>query len=269
MKLGRIFFIIFTVSGFSGLIYESIWTLKLFLGHAAYAQTLVLAIFMGGMAIGSALCSRFSARWRNLLMGYAVTEGCIGLCALVFHNVFDGTVNFAYSTIIPSLASPLAVSICKRGSAILILPQSILLGMTFPLMSADFCACFPSGQGTRWRCSISPTASAPLVGCWPADAKSPYAGGMSAMEKGYLAFFQALGKRNPAAVASTAKMLLAGDPGLTPARRSYLVAAGMLGALARGDRQGAIQLWKENREALFGREEPNIIFRFLASQCLT
>ena len=39
---------IFFASGFAGLIYESIWThyLKLFLGHAAYAQTLVLAIFM-------------------------------------------------------------------------------------------------------------------------------------------------------------------------------------------------------------------------------
>ena len=45
-----LFFAIFTISGFSGLIYESIWShyLKLFLGHAAYAQSLVLMIFMGG-----------------------------------------------------------------------------------------------------------------------------------------------------------------------------------------------------------------------------
>ena len=33
------FYVLFTASGFAGLIYESIWThyLKLFLGHAAYA----------------------------------------------------------------------------------------------------------------------------------------------------------------------------------------------------------------------------------------
>ena len=51
---------VFALSGFSGLIYESIWTrsLKLFLGHAAYAQTLVLAIFMGGLAVGAGRCSR-------------------------------------------------------------------------------------------------------------------------------------------------------------------------------------------------------------------
>ncbi len=60
---------IFVVSGFTGLIYESIWSqyLKLFLGHAAYAQTVVLAIFMGGMALGSWLVSRYSARLRQLL----------------------------------------------------------------------------------------------------------------------------------------------------------------------------------------------------------
>ena len=57
-------FAIFTASGFAGLIYQSIWShyLKLFLGHAAYAQTLVLAIFMGGMALGAWAASRASAR---------------------------------------------------------------------------------------------------------------------------------------------------------------------------------------------------------------
>lgn len=40
----RLYFAVFAISGFSGLIYESIWShyLKLFLGHAAYAQSLVL-----------------------------------------------------------------------------------------------------------------------------------------------------------------------------------------------------------------------------------
>src|SRR5262247_2058289 len=83
-------FLLFTASGFAGLIYESIWShyLKLFLGHAAYAQTLVLALFMGGMAIGSWLCSLWSQRWRNLLRGYAIAEALIGVAAFLFHPVF-------------------------------------------------------------------------------------------------------------------------------------------------------------------------------------
>src|SRR4249919_2123221 len=85
-----VFFGVFTISGFSGLIYESIWThyLKLFLGHAAYAQSLVLIIFMGGLALGSWLVARFSERLRSPLLLYALVEGVIGVLALVFHKTF-------------------------------------------------------------------------------------------------------------------------------------------------------------------------------------
>src|SRR3954466_11931399 len=98
---------LFAASGFAGLIYESIWThyLKLFLGHAAYAQTLVLAIFMGGMALGSWICSRYSLRWKNLLVGYALAEGLIGLLAFLFHTAFDQAVLLSYSEVIPHLGS--------------------------------------------------------------------------------------------------------------------------------------------------------------------
>ena len=48
---------LFFLSGAAGLIYESIWTryLALLVGHSAYAQILVLTIFLGGMAVGSFL----------------------------------------------------------------------------------------------------------------------------------------------------------------------------------------------------------------------
>src|SRR5438067_9539821 len=95
-------FALFTASGFAGLIYESIWThyLKLFLGHAAYAQTLVLAIFMGGLAAGSWLSSRWSARWRDLLVTYAVTEPIVGVLGLALHHVFVGATAVAYDHVL-------------------------------------------------------------------------------------------------------------------------------------------------------------------------
>ncbi len=146
----NIIYAIFTLSGFTGLIYESIWThyLKLFLGHAAYAQTLVLAIFMGGMALGSWICSRKSAQWKNLLLFYAIAEGLIGLCAIFFHEAFARLVHLSYTAIIPELGTPFAVNTYKWTlSALLILPQSILLGMTFPLMSAGLLRIFPENPG--------------------------------------------------------------------------------------------------------------------------
>ena len=144
------FYALFTLSGFAGLIYESIWShyLKLFLGHAAYAQTLVLAIFMGGMALGSWLCSHYSARWRNLLAGYAIAEAVIGLCALVFHRVYVEATGFAYDSVMPALGSPFAANAFKWAlSTLLILPQSVLLGMTFPLMSAGLIRGYPDRSG--------------------------------------------------------------------------------------------------------------------------
>jgi predicted membrane-bound spermidine synthase len=73
----RFLLAVFVVSGFTGLIYESIWShyLKLFLGHAAYAQTLVLAIFMGGMALGAWAVAHYSSRIRALLWAYVLSRG--------------------------------------------------------------------------------------------------------------------------------------------------------------------------------------------------
>ena len=145
-----VYFLLFTVSGFAGLIYESVWShyLKLFLGHAAYAQTLVLALFMGGMAIGSWLCSRVSVKWKNLLRGYAVTEALIGVGGIAFHLVFVHSTETVYTSILPALGNETAALILKWAlGGLLLLPQSVLLGMTFPLMSAGLIRRYAQGPG--------------------------------------------------------------------------------------------------------------------------
>ncbi len=144
-----LFFALFTVSGFAGLIYQSIWShyLKLFLGHAAYAQTLVLAIFMGGMAIGSWLAARFTARIRNLLLGYAIAELGIGLLAIVFHPLFLAATRWAFDTVLPALGGHGTDLFKWTLASLLILPASILLGMTFPLMSGGIIRRYPDVSG--------------------------------------------------------------------------------------------------------------------------
>jgi len=141
---------IFVVSGFTGLIYESIWShyLKLFLGHAAYAQTLVLAIFMGGMALGSWLVSHYSVRLRQLLWGYLLVEGLIGICGILFHRLFVAATDVSFATVIPALPAGLAINIYKWSLAsLLVLPQSVLLGMTFPLISGGIIRRWPQRAG--------------------------------------------------------------------------------------------------------------------------
>ena len=132
---------VFIFSGAAGLIYESIWSryLSLFVGHSADAQVIVLVIYLGGMSLGAALAARRSERIRQPLIGYAAVELAVGLIGIFFHEIFRGVTAVAYSTLFPALAGGPALVIVKWMLAgLLILPQSILLGTTFPLMSAGF-----------------------------------------------------------------------------------------------------------------------------------
>lgn len=134
----RLLFALFAASGCTGLIYESVWThyLKLFIGTAAFAQSFVLVVFMGGLAFGAWLASRWSARFPDPLVAYAAIEALIGLAALGFHELYTLSTAAALDHVIPALGSPLAVEVFKYGlCTILIAPQTVLLGMTFPLMS--------------------------------------------------------------------------------------------------------------------------------------
>ena len=148
--LERALLALFVASGFAGLIYQAIWShyLGLSLGHAAYAQTLVLAIFMGGMAIGAWLVSLRGVGWRRLIAAYALVEIVIGLAGLAFHPAFLAYTGFSQDTVYPALESVTAVRAWQWGTAaLLIAPQTILLGMTFPLMSGGYLRVAPKADG--------------------------------------------------------------------------------------------------------------------------
>lgn len=79
---------------------------------------------------------------------YAVAEGLIGIFGLCFHSTFTFVTDLAFIDLIPTLESILAINLAKFSlSTLLILPQSILLGMTFPLMSAAIIRAFPIHPG--------------------------------------------------------------------------------------------------------------------------
>jgi predicted membrane-bound spermidine synthase len=152
---------LFVLSGAAGLMYESIWTryLGLFVGHGAYAQLLVLVIFLGGMSLGAAPRGRRSERLREPLLWYAGVELAVGAIGLAFHPLFVA-VTAGVRRALPRPARRRRVLVVKwLLAALLILPQSVLLGATFPLMSAGRAARAPGAPGARSRCSTSPTRS--------------------------------------------------------------------------------------------------------------
>ena len=84
--LHRLFLIVYGISGAAALIYEVTWTrlLTLEMGHGVAAASTVLAAFMGGLAVGSAVGGRFGGRLTPVraLRVYAAIEA--GIAALAF-----------------------------------------------------------------------------------------------------------------------------------------------------------------------------------------
>src|SRR5688572_28697661 len=103
MPVRALLYCVFAVSGVAGLVYETIWSryLGLFVGHSAYAQILVLAIFLGGMSAGALLIGQRSERLSEPLLWYAGAELIVGGIGFIFHDVFRAVTDFAYTTLFP------------------------------------------------------------------------------------------------------------------------------------------------------------------------
>ena len=147
---GKLLLLIFAMSGVSGLIYQSIWShyLGLLLGHSSYAQVLVLALFMGGMALGAWLASLRSDSLARPLRSYCYVELALGVFGVVFHSSYLLVSTWAYDTLYPLLDSGLPLDLARWSIAgLMILPQCVLLGATFPLMSAGFIRWQPASSG--------------------------------------------------------------------------------------------------------------------------
>src|SRR5690606_3966999 len=111
--------IAFILSGAAGLIYESIWSryLGLFVGHSAYAQIIVLVIFLGGMSFGAWVAGERSTQFRYPLRLYAGVELLAGLLGLAFHGIFGGVSALAYDQIFPALAGGAGLTAAKWAIA--------------------------------------------------------------------------------------------------------------------------------------------------------
>lgn len=127
--------VLFFFSGASALIYQVLWLrmLALVLGVTVYAASTVLASFMAGLAIGSAVAGRVADRVRRPLAWFGAAELLIAATAVSSPFALDliGSlyVNLAAGRTAPALA--VARIVC---SALVLLPPTILMGATLPLV---------------------------------------------------------------------------------------------------------------------------------------
>ena len=130
---------LFFCSGATALIYEVMWSkyLALMLGSTIYAQTVVLAVFMGGLALGNRLIGARSDLLARPLVGYGALEALIGLYGFGFNGIYhlaDKVFAAAGAHLLDHSFGLLLLKACL-SVGLLIVP-TILMGGTLPLLAA-------------------------------------------------------------------------------------------------------------------------------------
>ena len=131
----------FFLSGSIGLSYEICWIRKasLVFGSAMFAISTVLAVFFGGLALGSFLFGKYSQRVPRPLKIYAMLEMGLGILAILSPMMFtvaDSLFGLFYHSILHSF--PLLSFTRFIIVSLILLPPTILMGGTLPLFCRQY-----------------------------------------------------------------------------------------------------------------------------------
>lgn len=137
----KIAILCFFLSGFVSLLYEICWIRKssLVFGSTIYAASTVIAVFFGGLALGSFLSGRYIGKVGKPLYIYAIIELLIGVFALSNSFLFfwfDNVYTFVYPLVLPYFGFLSLIRFIIIAA--ILLPPTILIGATFPLFVHHF-----------------------------------------------------------------------------------------------------------------------------------
>ena len=141
MKSFRLLYLIFFLSGATGLVYEVIWVrlTGLVFGNTSHAISVVLGAFMAGLALGSWWLGRRADRAKSALRFYGMLEIGIGVSASLVPFAFR-SLDSVYWTLSPSLESvPGGDGFVRFLTSFLILiVPTFLMGGTLPVLARFF-----------------------------------------------------------------------------------------------------------------------------------
>ena len=133
----RVLLVAFFVSGAAGLVHEVAWTrlLRHVMGNSTFAVTTVLAVFLGGLALGSRLAGGWIRSRRDPLRVFALLEVAVGLLGLAVPLLVGalepvyGALHRASSGTGPGLALARALV-----ASVALLPAATAMGATLPVL---------------------------------------------------------------------------------------------------------------------------------------
>lgn len=139
----------FFLSGSAGLIYEIAWSksLGLLFGHTVYANSTVLAVFMAGLAAGSAWLGGKSERTTRPVALYGWIElGVAATGGLSLAGIAG--VRWLYYTVGPFVSHSTVSLLTLRfiGAAVVLMVPSFLMGGTLPILLRGMTPHQPTGS---------------------------------------------------------------------------------------------------------------------------
>jgi spermidine synthase len=135
-------YVVIALSGFTALASEVIWTrvLSLLFGASTYTFSLILAVFLFGLGIGSSAGSAMASRLTRprLALGWCQ----VGLCASMAWAAYTLTQSLPYWPLNPSATSNpwINFQVDAVRALFAVLPSAILWGASFPLALAAVAA---------------------------------------------------------------------------------------------------------------------------------
>src|SRR5262245_8266385 len=134
-------YVVFFLSGATGLVYEVIWVrlTGLVFGNTSHAISTVLGAFMAGLALGSWKLGQKADNTTNPLRLYGLLEVGIGISAALVPLVFRALDRF-YWALSPWISSFPAAGVFVRfgASFIILLAPTFLMGGTLPVLTRFF-----------------------------------------------------------------------------------------------------------------------------------
>ncbi|MFP5259393.1 MAG: fused MFS/spermidine synthase [Acidobacteriota bacterium] len=141
---------VFLVSGASALLFETLWLhlAGLTFGVSIYASALVLSSFMGGLALGNALISRFGRDVIDPVRFYAAMELLVGVWGALLVLCFPMLSVWLGAMLHPALDAPVLLNVLRFSfSFLLFLLPATAMGVTLPLLVKALARC-PGEFGT-------------------------------------------------------------------------------------------------------------------------
>ncbi len=136
---GWLVLVLFFCSGATALVYEVVWSkfLSQMFGSTIYAQTVVLATFMGGLALGNKFVGRWADKLQKPVHAYGYMEILIGVYAFFFPTL-DTLADHIFVSVGSGIAQRTVLLLAFKGllAVALLLGPTILMGGTLPLLAA-------------------------------------------------------------------------------------------------------------------------------------